>query len=281
MKLPEFNRPGVNLEIPEDGRARKIAAVVIAALLILILAVTILFRVHNAGKTGGIQAIRRAGVLRVSVPSGSRTEEKPESVLSEKEAGLIRDIADQLGVETEFLAAADAEGALSMVRDGKAHLAVGSLTAGSVPEAMAGKVALSRAYETQALCAVTRRGDYSDSTAAFRDRKVYLSPTAKRAGFEPFPNAEEPTDSVEISGAYEMLGNHYLDSYLCTAAEAEKITALGKDIQSQLMPGEEGLNFVMAAADRALLDGVDQIILLRSEEAAGLLLQSEEAAGGN
>lgn len=281
MKLPEFNLPGVNLEIPEDGRARKTAAVVIAALLILILAVIILFRVHNAGKTGGIQAIRRAGVLRVSVPSGSRTEEKPESVLSEKEAGLIRDIADQLGVETEFLAAADAEGALSMVRDGKAHLAVGSLTAGSVPEAMAGKVALSRAYETQALCAVTRRGDYSDSTAAFRDRKVYLSPIAKRAGFKPFPDAEEPTDSVEISGAYEMLGNHYLDSYLCTAAEAEKITALGKDIQSQLMPGEEGLNFVMAAADRNLLDGIDQIILIRSEEAAGILLRSEEAAGGN
>ena len=47
------------------------------------------------------------------------------------------------------------------------------------------------------------------------------------------------------------------------------------------MPGEEGLNFVMAAADRNLLDGIDQIILLRSEEAAGLLLQSEEAAGGN
>ena len=281
MKLPEFNLPGVNLEIPEDGRARKIAAVVIAALLILILAVTILFRVHNAGKTGGIQAIRRAGVLRVSVPSGSRTEEKPESVLSEKEAGLIRDIADQLGVETEFLAAADAEGALSMVRDGKAHLAVGSLTAGSVPEAMAGKIGLSRVYETQALCAVTRRGDYSDSTAAFRDRKVYLSPIAKRAGFKPFPDAEEPTDSVEISGAYEMLGNHYLDSYLCTAAEAEKITALGKDIQSQLMPGEEGLNFVMAAADRNLLDGIDQIILIRSEEAAGILLRSEEAAGGN
>ena len=281
MKLPEFNLPGVNLEIPEDGRARKIAAVVIAALLILILAVTILFRVHNAGKTGGIQAIRRAGVLRVSVPAGSRTEEDPKAVLSEKEEGLIRDIADQLGVEPEFLAAADAEGALSMVRDGKAHLAVGSLTAGSVPEAMAGKVALSRVYETQALCAVTRRGDYSDSTSAFRNRKVYMSPIAKSAGFRPFPDAEESTDSIEIGGAYEMLGNHYLDSYLCTAAEAEKITALGKDVQSQLMPGEEGLNFVMAASDRNLLDGIDQIILIRSEEADGILLQSEEASGGN
>ena len=229
----------------------------------------------------GASHAEKIGVRIEGLPAGSRIEEAPESVLSEKEAGLIRDIADQLGVETEFLAAADAEGALSMVRDGKAHLAVGSLTAGSVPEAMAGKVALSRAYETQALCAVTRRGDYSDSTAAFRDRKVYLSPIAKRAGFKPFPDAEEPTDSVEISGAYEMLGNHYLDSYLCTAAEAEKITALGKDIQSQLMPGEEGLNFVMAAADRNLLDGIDQIILIRSEEAAGILLRSEEAAGGN
>ena len=281
MKLPEFNRPGVNLEIPEDGRTRKIVAVVIAVLLVLILAGTILFRVRNAGQAGGIQAIRRAGVLRVSVPAGSRAEEDPKAVLSEKESGLIRDIADQLGVEPEFLSAADAEGALFMVRDGKAHLAVGGLTAGSVPESMAGKVSLSRVYETQALCAVTRRGDYSDSTAAFRDRKVYLSPIAKRAGFKPFPDAEEPTDSVEISGAYEMLGNHYLDSYLCTAAEAEKITALGKDIQSQLMPGEEGLNFVMAAADRNLLDGIDQIILIRSEEAAGILLRSEEAAGGN
>ena len=281
MKLPEFNRPGVNLEIPEDGRARRIAAVVIAVLLVLILAGTILFRVHNAGQAGGIQVIRRAGVLRVSVPAGSRTEENPESVLSEKEVGLIRDIADQLGVETEFLAAADAEGALSMVRDGSAHLAVGSLTAGSVPEAMAGKIALSRAYETQALCAVTRRGDYSDSTSAFRNRKVYISTAAKRAGFEPFPDAEGPTDSVGISEAYEMLANHYLDSYLCTAAEAEKITALGKEIQSQLMPGEEGLNFVMAATDRTLLDGIDQIILIRSEEADGILIRNEEAAGGN
>ena len=281
MKMPEFNVPGVNLEIPEDGRARKIAAVVIAVLVVLILAVTILIRVHNAGQTGVIQSIRREGVLRVSVPAGSQADENPESVLSEKEAGLVRDIADQLGAEVEFLAAADAEAALSMVRSGNAHLAVGSLTAGSVPEAMAGKVALSRAYDTQALCAVTRRGDYSDSTAAFRDRRVYLSPAAKRAGFEPFPDTEEPTESVGISGAYEMLGNHFLDSYLCTAAEAEMITALGKDIQSQLMPGEEGLNFVMAAADRVLLDGIDQIILLRSEEAAGLLPRSEEVAGGN
>ena len=281
MKLPEFNLPGVNLEVPEDGRARKTAAIVIAVLLVLMLVVTILIRVRIAGQNGGVQAIRRAGVLRVSVPAGSRIEEAPESVLSEKEAGLIRDIADQLGAEVEFLSAADAEGALSMVKDGSAHLAVGSLTAGSVPEAMAGKIGLSRVYETQALCAVTRRGDYSDSTSAFRDRKVYISPVAKSAGFKPFPDAEEPTDSVGISEAYEMLRNHFLESYLCTAAEAEKITALGKEIQSQLMTGEEGLNFVMAAADRDLLNGIDQIILLRSEEAAGLLLQSEEAAGGN
>ena len=269
MKLPEFNLPGVNLEVPEDGRARKTAAIVIAVLLVLMLVVTILIRVRTAGQNGGVQAIRRAGVLRVSVPAGSRIEEAPESVLSEKEAGLIRDIADQLGAEVEFLSAADAEGALSMVKDGSAHLAVGSLTAGSVPEAMAGKIGLSRVYETQALCAVTRRGDYSDSTSAFRNRKVYISPAAKSAGFEPFPDAEEPTDSAEISEAYEMLANHYLESYLCTAAEAEKITALGKDVQSQLMAGEDGLNFVMAATDRTLLDGIDQIILIRSEEAAG------------
>ena len=281
MKLPEFNLPGVNLEVPEDGRARKTAAIVIAVLLVLMLVVTILIRVRTAGQNGGVQAIRRAGVLRVSVPAGSRIEEAPESVLSEKEAGLIRDIADQLGAEVEFLSAADAEGALSMVKDGSAHLAVGSLTAGSVPEAMAGKIGLSRVYETQALCAVTRRGDYSDSTSAFRNRKVYISPAAKSAGFEPFPDAEEPTDSAEISEAYEMLANHYLESYLCTAAEAEKITALGKDVQSQLMAGEDGLNFVMAATDRTLLDGIDQIILIRSEEADGILIRNEEAAGGN
>ena len=270
MKLPEFNLPGVKLEVPEeDGRTRKIVVVVIAVLLVLLLVGTILFRVRTAGHAGGVQGIRRAGVLRVSVPAGSRTEENPESVLSEKEAGLIRDIADQLGVQAEFLSAADAKDALSMVRDGSAHLAVGSLTAGSVPEVMAGKVGLSRVYDTQALCAVTRRGDYSDSTSAFKDRNICISPVAKSAGFKPFPDAEEPTDSVGISEAYEMLRNHFLESYLCTAAEAEKITALGKEIQSQLMTGEEGLNFVMAAADRDLLNGIDQIILIRSEEAAG------------
>ncbi len=116
---------------------------------------------------------------------------------------------------------------------------------------------------------MTRRGDYSDSTSAFRNRKVCISPTAKSAGFEPFPDAEEPTDSVGIREAYEMLGNHYLEGYLCTAEEAEKLTVLGKDVQSQLMTGEEGLNFVMAAADRNLMNGINQIIQIRSEEAAG------------
>ena len=57
MKLPEFNLPGVNLEVPEDGRARKTAAIVIAVLLVLMLVVTILIRVRIAG-TG---ACRRSG----------------------------------------------------------------------------------------------------------------------------------------------------------------------------------------------------------------------------
>ena len=271
MKKPELKLPKVSLEIPEGGKARKIAVIVIAVLLVLMLALTIIFRVLNARQSGGVQAIRRAGVLRAAVVAGSRIEEHPEERLTEKEAGLVRDIADQLGVEIEYVSAADAEDALVMVRDKNADLAVGSITAGSVSKTMASRVALSRAYDTQTLCAVTRRGDYSDSTKAFEGRKIFVSPSVKSAGFEPFPEAKQGTDSVSVKDAYEMLGDHYLEGYICTAREAVEITAMGKDVQSQLMSGEDGLSFTMATASagRELLTGINQIITIRSEETAG------------
>ena len=271
MKLPEFKGPGVNPEILEDGKVRRTVTIVAAVLLVLLLAAVIFLRVRGAGQSAGVKAVRRAGVLRVSVPAGSGTEEPAEAWLSEKEAGLIRDIADQLGVETEFLPAADVAEALSMVRDGSTHLAVGSLTAGSVPETMADRVSVSRAYDTQALCAVTRRGDYSDSTEAFRGRKISLSPTAENAGFRPFPEAEEPAAGMDPDTAYKMLENRDLEGYFCTAGEADRMTSFGKDVQSQLMSEAEGLNFVVAAARTSgdLLDGINQIILIRSTEADG------------
>ncbi len=271
MKKPEFKLPKLSLEIPEAGKGRTIAVIVISVLLVLMLVFTIIFRVMSARQAAGVQAIRKAGVLRAAVPVESRLEEHPEDNLTAAEKDLLQTIADQLGVEVEYAGAYEPQGTLAMVVNREANLAVGSLTAGSVPKNYAGKVSGSQPYDTESLYVVTRKGDYSDSRAAFAGRVVRQSPSLSKAGFEVFSGEEQTVDSCSAENAYGMLKDHYLEGWFCTKKEAAEILAMGKDVQGQLLSGEEGLAFVIITApqSRDLLSGINQIIALRSEETGG------------
>ena len=66
MKMPELRVP--QLEFPESRKGVRIATIAGAVILLLLLIVTIVFRVVSAGSSGGVKAVRAAGVLRAAVP---------------------------------------------------------------------------------------------------------------------------------------------------------------------------------------------------------------------
>lgn len=212
----------------------------------------------GCGGTDTVKAVKKAGVLRAAVYE----EADADSRNTKTEDTLLETLSEALGVEVEKAQAGTPEEAASMVENGEADIAVGSLT----EEAASGrKCDTTSSYAEETILIVTRRGDYSDCTAAFEGRILGAQPQlAGEAETLTADQKEVSVDSsIEAESAASMLGQGGLDGYICLRGTAKKlIEEKGGELQAQSLIAAKPIEYcaLVPAKDRKFKQGVNQII---------------------
>ncbi len=213
------------------------------------------------GGCGGkdtVKSVKTSGVLRVAVYEEADADDQVVKAGDR----LLDSLSEALGVEIETAEAGTAEEAAALVESGEADIAVGSLT----EEAASGRACdTSSSYAQESVLIVTRRGDYSDCTAAFEGRVLGAQPIL--AGEAETLTADQKDVSVDTSlGADEAaskLAQGSLDGYICLRGQAEKlIDEKGDILQAQSLIAAEPKEYcaLVPAKDRKFRQGVNQMI---------------------
>lgn len=212
----------------------------------------------GCGGTDTVKSVKKTGVLRVAVYK----EAEADSQNTKTEDTLLETLSEALGAEIEKAQAETPEEAASMVENGEADIAVGSLT----EEAASGrKCDTTSSYAEEPILLVTRRGDYSDCVAAFEGRTLGAQP--QLAGETETLTADQKEISVDASveteSAASRLENGGLDGYICLRGAAKKlIEEKGGELQAQSLVAAEPREYcaLVPAKDRKFKQGVNQMI---------------------
>ena len=209
-----------------------------------------------------VKEIRKTGVVNIAVYQ----EPDLSSELGKRENGLMESIAAALGATPEYIKAESAEEVQSILLDGKADFAIGGLL--DTME-ISDKLTKSDAYLYSDLYVVKRRGDYSDSPAAFSGRTLAFTESLSESSVSWVSDVEDLTP-VYIDGSSVSVGlsQEKIDGYVCAAAEAKALTDLNGDLQYQNLIGVESPGYVilMKKGDSRLLSGINTIIAADSTE---------------
>ena len=202
-----------------------------------------------AKKDNSLSRIQNAEELKVAVWKEDEAEEK-----------LCSSVAEALGVSVSYVEAEDADGALTLVEEEQADLAIG----GIVTDQELGKgLSMSEAYLEQPWYVVTIRGDYSDSVAAFEGRTLAVTQEVPDQAFSwtgEISNVEFvglSTDMVETA-----LTQNAVQGYICLEREAVALAASSADVQVQGLMGGRTLAYgaVTRTADRRLKAVIEEAI---------------------
>lgn len=205
-----------------------------------------------------VKTVKKAGVLRVAVYE----EKNADSQNAKAGDRLLEILSETLGADIEKAQAETPEEAASMVEDGEADIAIGSLT----EEASSGrKCDATDSYAEEPVLLVTRRGDYSDCVAAFEGRTLGAQPSlAGEAEILTADQEEISVDSsVEAEEAASKLKQGNLDGYICLRGTAEKLIEENGDLlQAQSLISAEPQEYcaLVPAKDRKFRQGVNQMI---------------------
>lgn len=213
------------------------------------------------GGCGGkdtVKSVKKSGVLRVAVYEEADADEQVVKASDR----LLDSLSEALGAEIEKAEAGTAEEAAALVERGEADMAVGSLT----EEAASGRACdTSSSYAEESVLIVTRRGDYSDCTAAFEGRFLGAQPALAGEAETLTADQEDVTvdASVESGDAASKLEQGSLDGYICLRGAAEKlIEEKGEALQAQSLIAAEPREYcaLVPSKDRKFRQGVNQLI---------------------
>ena len=203
-----------------------------------------------------VRRIKKAGVVNIVVYRETDTE----TDLGKRESELMETIASGLGVSPEYVKAESMEEVQSFLLDGTADLAIGG-----IPDAseISDKLERSDPYAESDLYVVTRRGDYSDSPAAFSGRILAFTEELPESAFSWAGDVKDLTPVyVDGNSVDAGLSQGKIDGYVCTVAEAKTLADLNGQIQYQNLIGAQSPGYVILTkkSDGSLLDGVNTII---------------------
>jgi ABC-type amino acid transport substrate-binding protein len=213
----------------------------------------------SSGENDSLAEIRSAGTIKIALYSiGEKdTDADGNRIYDLKLADYI---AKAIGVSAEYTEFADLDEISKKLESGEVSLALGRIPDyGSYGE----NITATSPYASEKLYMVTRRGDYSDSTAAFTGRTVGITAKIPDEGFQWLLEHEDVnTGRIGISDVVRALDSGSIDGYLCTKEEADELAAETDHVQVQSFTGEDPLSYVMlvkSGGDR-LLSGINTII---------------------
>lgn len=232
----------------------------------------------GCGRSGkdAVKRISKAGVVSVVIYQ----EPDTETELGKREDELAATIASGLGVSLEYVKAESAEEVQSFLLDGTADLAIGG-----IPDTMeiSDKLAMSDTYAYSDLYVVTRRGDYSDSPAAFSGRTLAFTEKLPESSVSWAGDVEDlkPVYIDEASVA-AGLSQEKIDGYVCAITEAKALADLNGDVQYQNLIGVQSPGYVILTkkSDSNLLAGINTIIGMGTESQTSQETESVSASKG-
>ncbi len=268
----------MNLEVLKNKKVIAIAG----GVLLLIIAMLVLLRPgKSSGGSGKVKSIQSAGKLVVAVNSGQNPAlVKDGETYSGTEADLVISIAKALNVPAEYIDKDSGEAALEAVKSGEADIAVGLISDQMVSDPA---LIASNVYMNAKLYVATRRGDYSNSPAAFTGRKLDFSSGTQGAAAEIAGDGSGITVSAvpDASAAESYISAGEIDGYVCTGEEYKEQFMGNRQLQLQNLLNTSDIHYVVAAGQngRDLIAGINQLIA-NGQKAAGAAESEPESTTG-
>lgn len=180
---------------------------------------------------------------------------------SEEELALVEQIAQALGAQAESVEAESPEAARDLVAEGGADLAIGRIPDTLDPGEVCG---MSVSYAQGKLYVLTRRGDYSNSPAAFAGRRLGV-PQEMEGLTGGWPTDTEGPELVwytQDDQGMKALAEGTIDGYVCRLDQGLKLLEGDSRIQMQNLKSVLPEQYVILArkGDAHLLQGINSII---------------------
>lgn len=223
-----------------------------------------------------VKRIKKAGVVNIAV----YREPDAETTIGKRESELMETIASGLGVSPEYVKAESIEEVQNLLLDGTADFAIGG-----IPDAteISDKLERSDPYADSDLYVVTRRGDYSDSPAAFSGRTLAFTEELPEAAFSWAGDVKDLTPVyIDETSVGAGLSQKKIDGYVCTVAEAKALSDLNGQIQYQNLIGVQSPGYVILTkkSDGSLLSGINTIIGMDAESQSSEEPESADTSKG-
>lgn len=215
---------------------------------------TLLGLLSGCGKKSSdiVKDIQDRGTVRVALCENS-------SLTQEKD--LITKIAGALAVTPEYVKAADQTEAVNLVKEGSADIAVGM-----IPKSRGAEegTALTVSYASNSYYVVTRRGDYSNSLAAYAGRNLSVSSDAKTFQIPSGSEGNMPVQTFFSSPQDTMnaLKSGDTDGYVCHLDEAVRLAGSDDALQFQNLLAVEAEQYVMVIKKETgrFLGGINSVV---------------------
>lgn len=205
--------------------------------------------------------IIKSGVLRVAVSDeAGGLIEKTDGGYTGAEADLVHAAAAKLGVTVQYESVESRASALSLLEQGKADLAIGSISEHHV----GGNFAASEVYAEQAIYVVTKRGVFANSVKAYQDSTVGIADALYRNRLDAFSTfsmsqLKPMDDSASIIGE---LNAEMIAAYYCCQKEAIELLEKTDLLQVQNVVDAEPDPLVMVTIpeNQELLNTMNEVI---------------------
>lgn len=225
--------------------------------------ITLLSGCSRGVKTTGVSDIAKAGALTVLVPFDGSPYAYQET--DGKWAGVEIELMDNIGkaleVPVTYVGAEKGAGLPEQMETFSANLAIGRITMSNYGNSS--DFSTSRAYNTARIYAVTPRGVYFPTLSIFAGKKVGLSPAVSDRGeFLAGSGGATAVYYKNHEGVADALINADLTAYFCYRDEANLLTSVNYDLQSQDLYGVDAEQFVVVSrpAQADLLNTANAVI---------------------
>ena len=218
----------------------------------------------KSSSSGGqtVKAISAAGNLTVAVYDIGTGDTAQDAV-----SGRFTRIAEQVGtylkVPVTYQTVDTAADAAAMVAGENAAMAIGRISGSDYSSCGQTEICC-----TEYVYVVTRRGDYSDSRAAFENRNLAVSEKLPAdALYSLYGDSQIRITELAYSAVQQQLEGRQLDGYLCTEEEAKTFLSYGNEVQVQqfLDPSMLSYRILVPEDDASFLSAVNTVIAETAE----------------
>ena len=229
---------------------------------IMIMAIALILAVSGCSKKSmdSTNSILQSGILKVAITDSdnyytSLNGRQPIGM----EPELVKTIATVLGVSTEYQILSKAA-ALEAVANGTADIAIGCI---SDTEGIPGSFSVTTSYGKGFYYAVTKKGDFAQTTAAFSDSVVGVTKRLDKVNKNRFyaVNGITLSEYKDMDAIAADIRSNRIRAYICMEDEARELLS-DPNLQLQNMFDLNPVEYVIVAGsdDQTLINGMNSLI---------------------